>query len=211
MHPNEWCVRAFEPVPALLPRLEEDAAALRANGRDVRVIAAALSNVTASEIALNLVRYSDAPDGVTATTLGFADVHVEGPRVLSQAWMRAASVGVSDMLRHARRLNPQMTIAMRLDIEGAEWSVMRMLADEPELLCQIDFLFVEFHSTATAAQRERLPSYGIAADAFEQIKARVHAAMERRQCRLQLYWRSFWASCGDLQRFEWRDSAQVRG
>ena len=29
-------------------------------------------------------------------------------------------------------------------------------------------------------------------------------------CRLRLYWRSFWASCGDKQRFEWRDAPQAR-
>ena len=33
--------------------------------------------------------------------------------------------------------------------------------------------------------------------------------MEGAQCKLKVYWRSFWASCGDKQRFEWRDSAQV--
>ena len=44
---------------------------------------------------------------------------------------------------------------------------------------------------------------------FEHLKATVHAAMERPGCRLRIYWRSFWASCGDKQRFEWRTSAQA--
>ena len=46
-------------------------------------------------------------------------------------------------------------------------------------------------------------------DLSHQVMERVHQVMERPGCRLQLYWRSFWASCGDQQRFEWRDSEQA--
>ena len=42
------------------------------------------------------------------------------------------------------------------------------------------------------------------------LRPMVHAAMEAPGCRLRLYWRSFWASCGDKQRFEWRDAPQAR-
>lgn len=58
-------------------------------------------------------------------------------------------------------------------------------------------------------QRERLHEYGLSADAFESLKARVHAEMETPGCRLRIYWRSFWASCGDPQRFEWRNGPQA--
>ena len=69
--------------------------------------------------------------------------------------------------------------------------------------------FVEFHHSATDAQRAGLPRYGLEPQAFERLKERVHSAMEQDSCRLRLYWRSFWASCGDEQRFMWRDSAQA--
>lgn len=58
-------------------------------------------------------------------------------------------------------------------------------------------------------QRAKLPSYGLREDLFENMKNRAHAAMEQPGCRLRLYWRSFWASCGDEQRFIWRDSKQA--
>ena len=38
----------------------------------------------------------------------------------------------------------------------------------------------------------------------------VILTMERPGCRLKILWRSFWASCGDKQRFEWRSSEQTR-
>lgn len=96
------------------------------------------------------------------------------------------------------------------DVQGADWSILEALLEaDAELLCAISYVFIEFHGSAAEIQRAKLPSYGIAADAFEALKARVHAAMERPGCRLQIYWRSFWASCGDKQRFEWRDGAQV--
>ena len=68
------------------------------------------------------------------------------------------------------------------------------------LLCALSYLFVEFHSTASAEQRTKLMRYGLREDLFEALKGRVHAAMEQPGCKLQVYWRSFWASCGDQQR-----------
>lgn len=88
--------------------------------------------------------------------------------------------------------------------------MLERLVAAPELLCSVTFLFCEFHSTANAAQRERLAAHGLASDAFETLRVRVHAAMEGvPHCRLKLYWRSFWASCGDKQRWEWRVAPQV--
>ena len=55
----------------------------------------------------------------------------------------------------------------------------------------------------------KLMRYGLREDLFEALKGRVHAAMEQPGCKLQVYWRSFWAACGDKQRFEWRTSAQA--
>ena len=51
--------------------------------------------------------------------------------------------------------------------------------------------------------------YSLIAELVDELKQRVHAAMESPTCKLQIYWRSFWASCGDKQRFEWRTSGQA--
>lgn len=85
------------------------------------------------------------------------------------------------------------------------------MAADAALLCRVSFLFVEFHGTATADQRAKLPGYGLREDLFESLKAQVHSAMELPDCKLQIYWRSFWASCGDEQRFMWRNSEQATG
>ena len=107
--------------------------------------------------------------------------------------------------------NDSATIALRLDVEGDEWWILRALVAEPALLCKVSYLFVEFHGSATAVQRAKLPGYGLREDEFEALKRQAHANMNLPGCKLQLYWRSFWASCGDQQRFEWRDSKQVKG
>ena len=122
----------------------------------------------------------------------------------------SAAYGLVDVLRAALRHNSSATIALRLDVEGGEWWLMRqLLRDDPPLLCALSYLFVEFHGAATGAQLRRLPKYALPPDAFEELKRRAHAAMEAPTCRLRLYWRSFWASCGDQQRFEWRNSEQA--
>ena len=88
--------------------------------------------------------------------------------------------------------------------------IMQRLLSNAKLLCSISFIFAEFHGSATAEQRVKLPGYGLREDEFEALKRQVHSAMETPGCRLSIYWRSFWASCGDKQRFEWRDLPQAR-
>ena len=56
-----------------------------------------------------------------------------------------------------------------------------------------------------------LPDYGFDAGLQDTIKRRIYAAMnEKPGCRLQIFWRSLWASCGDSQRFEWRNEVKSR-
>ena len=113
------------------------------------------------------------------------------------------------LLSTAVRLNSSAVIALKLDVEGSEWWLLEKLVADTRLLCSISYIFAEFHSTASAQQRERLATYGLESELFEGLKKRVHAAMESPTCKLQIYWRSFWASCGDKQRFEWRTSGQA--
>ena len=83
---------------------------------------------------------------------------------------------------------------------------LEALTAEPELLCRLSYLFVEFHN-----MHVNLPDYGFDAGLQDTIKRRIYAAMnEKPGCRLQIFWRSLWASCGDSQRFEWRNEVKSR-
>jgi len=209
--PRSFCVRSFEAAPSLLPPLRDEEASLRARGFDVRFVDGALSNRTAAEEARPVWRYASHRWGETAASLDFRDVHVERkPLPLSSRTVLGRSYDLNEIVRAVVKANASSVLALRLDVEGGEWWVLRRLLDEPGLLCSVSYIFAEFHSAASAPQRERLRSYGLEADAFETLKERVHAAMEAPGCRLRLYWRSFWASCGDKQRFEWRDAPQAR-
>ncbi|KAL1518497.1 hypothetical protein AB1Y20_002788 [Prymnesium parvum] len=210
--PNSFCVRSFEPAAELMPPLLRKEGELRRRGYDVRFIHAALGNRTAESVPRTIVRYSDDPAAFSATTLRFADVHVGGkPRALSERSELGRSYSVVDLVRRAVEANSSATVAVKLDVEGAEWWAMEQLLAEPVVLCQVSYIFAEFHGSATAAQRAKLVSYGLSEDIFESLKRRVHAAMEQPGCKLRIYWRSFWASCGDEQRFMWRNSRQAMG
>ena len=209
--PSTFCVRSFEAAPELLPALKSEEVRLRAqHAADVRFIDAALSNVSAASAPRAVVRYAPGRWGSSAVALDWADVHVGGkPVPLSSRTARGRTYALRDVLRAAVALNSSSVIALKLDVEGSEWWLLDDLTSEPGLLCAVSYLFVEFHSTASEQQRTRLATYGLRSDLFEALKSRVHAAMEQPNCRLKIYWRSFWASCGDKQRFEWRTSAQV--
>lgn len=234
--PRSWCVRSFEAAPALLPPLLAQQKKLRADGLDVAFVDGALGNASAPRAARDVVTYSRHPAGESAVSMAFEDIHVEPcargqhepcskPAALSRRTAYGPSYDVRAILREVLRRNSSALIALRLDVEGAEWSILEALL-EPDaefgegggggggsealpLLCAVSYVFAEFHGSATEVQRAKLPRYGIASDAFESLKARVHSAMEKPGCRLQIYWRSFWASCGDKQRFEWRDGPQA--
>lgn len=90
---------------------------------------------------------------------------------------------------------------------------MDLLSRDLDLACEVDFLFVEFHhlpGKTPGSGRANLTRWGLPEDHYERVKSRIHGAMEARPgCRLKVYWRSFWAACGDTQRFEWEATEQV--
>ena len=211
--PGSFCVRSFEAAPALLPPLRAREDALRARGLDVRFVDGMLSNATTARAPRKVYTYSGHPQGQSASHFAFDDVHlapggVVKPRALAAATVVGASYDLIELVQRVLQRNASAVVAVRLDVEGLEYALVEALLLSGAL-CGLSYLFVEFHHSATDAQRASLPAYGLPADVFEALKVRVHAAMEAPGCRLQLYWRSFWASCGDQQRFEWRDSAQA--
>jgi len=213
--PKSFCIRSFEVAPALMPPLQAREATLRGQHFDVRFVHGALSNVTLGRAKHEIVRYSRHPQGESATSLfRFDHIHlapggVIKPKQLGEHSAYVPSFDLVELVEGVRRRNASAVLAVRLDIEGGEYAILSALVERPDTLCFLSYLFVEFHHSATPEQRNGLPKYGLAADVFERLKERVHAAIERPQCRLRLYWRSFWASCGDQQRFEWRDSEQA--
>lgn len=208
--PSTFCIRSFEAAPELLQPLRVKEADLRRKGMNVRFVDGTLGNVSAATATKTLVRYSKHPLGVSAVSLDFADVHIEGPSALSSRVALGPSYSLTDVVREARAWNSSAVIAIKLDIEGAEYWALEDLISQTDLLCSISYIFIEFHGSATDSQRAKLPKYGLKTDIFEDLKKRAHLAMERPGCALKIYWRSFWASCGDKQRFEWRDTAQAK-
>ena len=208
--PSSFCIRSFEAVPELAVGLRAQETKLRAGGADVRFIDGMLSNKSAVDAPRTIVKYAENAWGSSAVGLDFGDVHVGGkPVPLSTRVARGKSYDLHALLSTAVRLNSSAVIALKLDVEGSEWWLLEKLVADTRLLCSISYIFAEFHSTASAQQRERLATYGLESELFEGLKKRVHAAMESPTCKLQIYWRSFWASCGDKQRFEWRTSGQA--
>ena len=92
---------------------------------------------------------------------------------------------------------------------------MDRLFSAPDVLCSLTYLFVEWHHLP--GQRVNLTKYGLRdkranlTDEYDRMKDGVHALIERPGCRLKVYWRSFWAACGDPQRFEWINTEQALG
>ncbi len=144
---SSWCVRSFDANPAYAPLLQKQEAALRREGKNLRFVAAALSNVSSAAAPRTITTFARHAWGSTATTLPFADIFNGAKKapVLGSHAVRVESFDALQVLRTARELNPSSTIALRLDVEGDEEWIMARLADEPKLACALDYLFVEFH------------------------------------------------------------------
>ena len=213
--PHSFCVRSFEANPRLLAPLSEVESRLRADGRNVRFLGAALSNLTAASVPRNVTTYARNDFGSMATTLPFEDIFSNEKKVrrLGSEIVKVPSYDVHDVLRHAVSLNASSTLALKLDVEGDEEWMINRLADAPELLCSLSYLFVEFHHLPggkPGSGRANLTRWGLPEDHYERVKRRIHTAMEERPgCKLHVYWRSFWSACGDVMRFQWQSSPQA--
>lgn len=210
--PQSFCIRSFEANPRLVPLLRAGApapgaAAASAVPSNVRYIDAALSNRTGRRLPRTVVTYARNPWGSSASTLAFGDIHPSKPPVLSTEQVRGDSYDLSEVLRETLRQNASAVIAVKLDVEGDEFWMLDRLSREPQLLCSVSYLFVEFHNLP--GLRANLSRYGLDADMYEVLKRQIHPLMEQPSCRLRVYWRSFWSACGDVMRFQWRDTEQA--
>ena len=158
--PGTFCVRSFEANPRLVPLLRAGAALPGAQPADsggvapnVRYIDGALSNRSGADLPRTVVTYARNQWGSTTTTLTFKDIHPSQPPLLSSSTVRGASYDVRDVLRAALRHNASSLIALKLDVEGDEYWMLDQLSREPQLLCNLSYLFVEFHNLPGAPAR----------------------------------------------------------
>ena len=212
--PSSWCIRSFEANPKLWPLLHAQEASLGARAKSLRFVDGALSNRSGSS-PRTVVTYSAAPAGSMATAYEFEDIFPKKPTRLATEVVRVPSYDVRDVLDEALRQNRSAVVALKLDVEGDEAWVMDRLFSAPDVLCSLTYLYVEWHHLP--GQRVNLTKYGLRdkranlTDEYDRMKDGVHALMERPGCRLKVYWRSFWAACGDPQRFEWISTEQALG
>ena len=96
---------------------------------------------------------SDTPRVVVVQGWLLSWLEHEGPRETGVRMEALPTYDAAALVRRAVAANASATIALRLDVEGDEWWILRALVAEPALLCKISYLFVEFHGSATAAQR----------------------------------------------------------
>ena len=95
--------------------------------------------------------------------------------------------------------------ALKLDVEGWEFAILDALTAQPELLCALDYLFVEYHNLKFNATK-----YGLPEDVYHRIGGKIQKAMDEVPgCRLRIHWRSFWSACGEPMRFVWSGSYQA--
>ena len=72
-------------------------------------------------------------------------------------------------MRAALAANSSATIGLHLDVEGAEFEIMRALVATPALLCAVSYIFVETHDLHV-----NLTEYGMAEHLPATIKDDVH-------------------------------------
>ena len=111
--------------------------------------------------------------------------------------------------------------------------MLDLIVREPQLLCSISYLFVEYHglsdgrafahakpssstllphplSHASAfCSAEGLIHYGLKKDMYDVLNQRIHRLMQQPSCKLKLYWRSRLKACGDVMRSLWTSTAQA--
>ncbi|BBN11094.1 hypothetical protein MPTK1_5g08990 [Marchantia polymorpha subsp. ruderalis] len=57
----------------------------------------------------------------------------------------ASSVNITRFMKHELKLKPEDTVIVKMDIEGAEWPILREWIQDPDMPKLVDELFVELH------------------------------------------------------------------
>lgn len=156
--PKNWCVRSFEANPKLLPLLNAREQTQRAEKLNVRYIDGLLGTTTSRNFPRKVVTYSHEPSGSSATVFDWAEIHFAGmPPNLADETVVGPAFDVREVISESLRQYPRAQIALKLDVEGGEFSILDALLEPPDgpssqvgprlpLLCNVSFLFVEYHN-----------------------------------------------------------------
>jgi hypothetical protein len=98
-----------------------------------------------------------------------------------------------------------------VQVEGAEYAILHALAEAPELVCRIDYIFTEYHNLKVNMTKYGFPE-AEKLGAYQRINGRITQLMDSvPHCRLKILWRSFWSTCGEGMRMGWTASSQATG
>ena len=168
--PHTWCVVSLDAAPGVAVELQargpgrtsskatDDRAEAGALPR-VQYVDAALGVSSARSATRRIVRYSShTPWGLTHSTFAHRDIHANFPPALEEFTTHGRTIGVRDLMRKWSLQVPRAeaggrpagALALRLDVEGAEFAILDELASDPATLCEIDYLFVEYHNLKCA-------------------------------------------------------------
>lgn len=83
-------------------------------------------------------------------------------------------------------------------------------------MCNVSFLFIEYHNLHAKMSSYGLPSNDSAKDghmlAYQIVGGKIKSLMDLwPTCRLRIHWRNFWSACGDPARYAWMGSQQATG
>ena len=222
--PKKWCTRSFEANPRLLPALRERERTERQQGLNVRYVDGLLGTATSARAPRTIVTYSNDTAGSAATYFAWREIFfTSSPPNLGERVETGASFDLRQVVAEALRLQPHAKIALRLDVEGAEFPLLDALLTPPPgapraappLLCNVSFLFVEYHNLHARMAKYGLPANDSAKDghmlAYQWLGGRIQAVMDTPGCRLRIHWRNFWSACGEPARYSWMGSKQATG
>ena len=164
--PKSWCVRSFDASPGVAARLQSTS-----SSSSIRFVDAALGIETSMSSPRTIVRYSNHTFGTTTGAFSHHDLHLNKPPQLDSWVHRGPSLDVRQIISRYRR--SATSIALKLDVEGSEFAILDALAEDPSLLCSIDYLFTEYHNL-----KFNMTKYGWPEDMYSRVGNRIHHAMD---------------------------------
>ena len=176
------CAIGVEPNPRHRNRLWQLQTRLSAAGAGVLILEAAAGNADGA-LTLHYGARKSSFEDAGASTLGIGRYRGRGEAVVRMMRLARLVRIVRAQLDATEAMPRQRTrkILMKLDIEGAEWSVLTDLM-ESGALCAIDRVFVEYHDAdfdriAREATSLRRAALGTMRDAVRSLRTSVAAAL----------------------------------
>lgn len=173
------CTIGFEPNPHHVKRLSELEARLRRAGAGVLVFHAAAGATDGAVTLRTPVRKNQFQDA------GANTLETSSPTTGKYVLHRVRMIQLSRILRHVRTLTRDQVL-VKLDIEGAEWTVLPELM-ATRALCSANRIFIEYHDAWLKSVEAVAPpgavleraSYRIMASSLPRIRTELEAALQK--------------------------------